>query len=144
MLSPRGRLVMRWLIQTVSIGVAAGFVGLVGQTFALMAGVVPAAVLVRGVLALLVLVTMLAAYFRRWRVRPWAWQMSSVVVAYTLMPLSWVGQALFGRFVTGNPWVCMAIDLLVWVGVAALILRLQMRRYDPATDTVDEGMEWAR
>lgn len=143
-LSRRGRSILRWIIQTLSIGVAAGAVGLVAQTFALMAGNLSAAVWLRGLLALLILVSMLAAYFRAWRVRSWSWQVSSVVAAYMLMPLSWVGQALFGRFLTGNPWVTMVLDLLVWVGSAALVLRLQMRRYDPATDPIDEGMEWVR
>ncbi|MBL8931194.1 MAG: hypothetical protein JNL54_13815 [Kineosporiaceae bacterium] len=143
-MSERWSSALQWIGQSVVIGGVAGMLGIFAQALALAQGNLSVAVTARSVVALLTLASVLGWVLRRWPGRrSYRYHLTSALMAYVLMPLSWIGQALAGRFLAADALVTLAVDLVVWLLVAAGIVAAQRARYAaPREAPIAAG--WAR
>lgn len=129
------------------LAVAIAFVATLLASFGIALGAqqsAPAAVILRTLAALVVLVTGLAWACSAWRDIAGRGFLVTAGISYLLMPLALAGRALIGQFLTGTPLISFFIDAVVWLAVAAWIIAVQLHRHPRREAEVHESLRGLR
>lgn len=89
-----------------------------------------AAVILRTLAALVVLVTGFAWACATWRDVGGRSLLITAGISYLLMPLALAGRALIGQFLTGNVLVSFLIDAVLWLAVSSWVIAVRLRRHE--------------
>lgn len=120
---PVFRLLWHLVVGVVVVAAVFTLAGVVGLLIARPTGSVPTFVVIQSVLGLV-----LVAFVVRWRTTVGlragvpALPLGPVpaVLAYLLLPTSWVGTTLFGWRIVGTGGTAFVVDLLLWVAVVGV------------------------
>lgn len=109
--------------------------GIVGSIIGLMAQSVLVGSVVRTVLVLGVMVLVLG-YGHRWSMGgPRVMWLAAGLIAYGLLPMAWVGNALIATAFGWEGFLAWAVDALVWAVVVVLVVRSRPEIHDDRINT---------
>lgn len=143
-MSGRVSVLLQVLGTAIGIAIVGVTVGIIGIALGAMQSLGTAIVL-RSLFALAVLTVVMALVTASWRHLGTGALLGVALLGYLLNPLALSGRALFTQLVTPQPWVAVVVDLIAWLGLAALVIAVQVRRYprrghaqDPADEVDDD------